>query len=728
MFHNTSTSGLGTSGPGTSGPGFRFNSLRYLLLTLVIVPLLLLSGTVILLASNWSFDYTYEQLFTKVNTDLRVARDGFTSIQVNGQRELYWLANSTALTGSLKNSRHSQLQALLEERRLHGGFDFLKLLNTEGDRILLGNGWQPHKLRASPLTQKALAAPVVELPGDVVSGIEIYSSEQWQNEPHVEANEVRFSLIDTARAVPTQRAIEDRAMIIRTLLPVQDSSGARIALLEGGLLLNRNFQFVDRIRDLVYGPGSLAPGSRGTVTVFLDDVRITTNVPSNDDSRALGTRVSREVHDAVLINGESWVNRAFVVNDWYISAYEPIVDVYEKRVGMLYAGYLEAPFRAELVKAIAALSALVLAGSLLAAFAAILGARSVFAPIESMTSVVRAIARGEHRRIGPIATGNEIGELAFQFDDMLDTLEEHRERIVRDASLLEQKVHDRTRALEKQNFQLQDSIDLLHRTRQQLATAEKLAALGELTAGVAHEINNPTAVILGNMDVLSTELGHGCDVVQTEIDLIIEQVYRIRSITDKLLQYSRSVEHNEGEAGTNRPVDPMQSCSAEPDRAAGPLLAISSKSTALVSIEELVGSTLKLLSHEFSGHQIKVCQKHDCRLDARIERQEFQQVFVNLISNAIASVNGTGQIDIESTDSDTEFVRIAIKDDGCGIEKHNLPRIFDPFFTTGKDQGTGLGLSVSYGIVRRFGGDIQVTSELGAGSEFVVILPGAFPV
>ena len=517
-----------------SGQSVRFSSLRYRLLTLVLVPLLLLSGTVILFASKWSSDYTYEQLFTKVNTDLRVARDSFFRIQSDGQRELSGLANSAALTRNLAAGDTQQLNIILNRQRDHAGFDFLKLLSADGSQVLRDAHWQVHQLRNSPLNDSVLSDSIdSQSAGGGATGIEIYQADEWQRETGVNAQTVVLPLVETARAAPSKRINEDRAMIIRTLQPVFDNQGSRVALLEGGLLLNRNFEFVDEIRDLVYGPGSLAPGSRGTVTVFLEDVRITTNVPTSDESRALGTRVSAEVRDTVLTLGESWVDRAFVVNDWYISAYEPIIDVAGERVGMLYAGYLEAPFREELFTAITVLSALVLAGSLLAIFAAIAGARAIFTPIEIMTAVVRATAAGEHRRIGPIPTGNEIGELASQFDSMLDTLELHRDRIKKDTLLLEEKVQHRTAELEMQNQRLQDSIDLLHQTRRQLANAEKLAALGELTAGVAHEINNPTAVILGNMDVLIADLGTSRKGVQTEIDLIIEQVYRIRSITDR---------------------------------------------------------------------------------------------------------------------------------------------------------------------------------------------------
>lgn len=695
---------------------------------MLLVPLLMLTGTVVLLASKWSSDYTYEQLFTKVNTDLRVAGESFQRIQQDGQQQMSALASSAEMSTLLSQKNSIALLQLLEKQRVRHGFDFLKLLSSDGSRVLRKQGWTQDALRQSPLTDLMMEADRSLDSG--VSGVEIYDASDWQRESHIFSEKVILPLVVTARAAPTERAVENRAMIIRTLQGVKNASGERVALLEGGLLLNRNFEFVDEIRDLVYGPGSLAPGSRGTVTVFLEDVRITTNVPSRDESRALGTRVSVEVRDAVLTRGESWIDRAFVVNDWYISAYEPILDVSGKRVGMLYAGYLEAPFRAELFKAIAVLSALVLAGSLLAVGAAVIGARAIFTPIETMTSVVRATAAGEYRRIGPMPIGNEIGELASQFDAMLDTLETHREKIEHDAAVLEDKVQNRTAELEKQNQRLHDSIDLLHQTRRQLATAEKLAALGELTAGVAHEINNPTAVILGNMDVLVADLGSSSDNVQTEIDLIIEQVYRIRSITDRLLQYSRSDMPNEvghPHSSFRSDISPFPS-----DYDHSPVDP--------VHLEVVIEDTLRMLLHEFEGQQIKISQSYEAQQFALIDRQELQQVLVNLITNAVeaikqqAKLNGENQssgnqsqkalIDIKTFDSEHDTVILSVSDNGCGIEVDHLLRVFDPFFTSGKVQGTGLGLSVSYGIVRRTGGDIRVQSQLGEGSVFEVELPG----
>lgn len=666
-------------------------SLRYRLLALVLVPLLLLAITVVLFAARWSTDYTYQQLFTKVNTDLRVAHDSFQRIQNEQQRSVQILSTDSMLIDLL--DQPVLMNTWIEEQKTLHGFDYLLLLDRNGGQRLTDNGWRAHDFVTSPLTDAALS-PGSELGG--ATGIQILPAENWTKGDYLSASQVIFPLIDTPRATPTLRSAENRAMIIRSVQSVKNAAGERVALLEGARLLNRDFGFVDRIRDLVYGPGSLAPGSIGTVTVFLDDVRITTNVPSNDAPRALGTRVSTEVRETVLERGNSWTDRAFVVNDWYISAYEPIVDVFGDRVGMLYAGYLEEPFRHDLLNAIKLLSALVLVGCLFAIAIAILVARSIFRPIESLSSVVRATAAGEHKRVGAIKSVNEIQELSTQFDAMLDTLEKQRHEIEQGSEYLEQTVQSRTQELRQQNQRLTDSLMLLKQTRLQLETAEKLAALGELTAGVAHEINNPTAVILGNMDILIAEIGDDHADVQTEIDLIIQQVYRIRSITHRLVQYSRA---------ESEPMSPLVQS---------------------VNLPEVVGDTVNLIRHDFFDDSVQILEEHQCTQAAAVDKHEIQQVLVNLVRNAVEALKDiprAGNVVIKTLDKDEREVAVVVSDNGTGIEPAHLARLFDPFFTAGKESGTGLGLSVSYGIVRRYGGRIDVTSKLGVGSTFTVVLP-----
>jgi two-component system NtrC family sensor kinase len=436
----------------------------------------------------------------------------------------------------------------------------------------------------------------------------------------------------------------------------------------------------------------LRSGSIGTVTVFLDDVRITTNVPIRPGERALGTRVSNEVRTNVLDQGHTWIARAFVVNDWYISSYEPIIDVDGNRVGMLYAGFLEAPFRQALINALIVLVLLFFALMGLTALVAVKGAKSIFKPLELMSSVVHATRKGEEKRIGKIISKDEIGSLANELDSMLDLLNERKLLMQNWADELEEKVEERTSELKLKNKELINTIQVLRKTRQKLVIAEKLAALGELTAGVAHEINNPTAVMLGNLDVIISEMGSSLEPVQDEIDLVVNQIYRIKDITNNLLQY------------------------AKPDAYAGYMTDI--------DVNSVIEETLKLVQHLRSAADYRIDLSLKSTLLININQQEFQQVLVNLISNAIHALPvKNGLISIKTSDLQNKGVQIVIQDNGHGMDENIVSKAFNPFYTT-KDQGegTGLGLSISYGLVRRYGGNIEVSSTLNLGTEFIVSL------
>ncbi len=655
---------------------------RYKLLLLVLFPILLVIPLTLALAIYWSNAFTYEQLLMKVTTDLAVANDIFERIQQDYIQRLGNLGESHSFRESYESSDWTAIVRKLRSLRARGHFDFLHLIDANGQWLFEPTFGSGRTSKYSPMMSRALAGlPIV--------GIEIFTQEDLRRESLQLAEKVRLKLVPTPYAYPSNRAIEDRAMVIRAIYPIRDDAGNVMALLDGGILLNGNFEFVDAIRNLVYGRGSLPEDSWGTVTVFLDDVRISANVPHQQHERALGTRASEAVRNKVLQQGGVWTDRAFVVNDLYISAYEPIHDVDGQRVGMLHTGYLEAPFRNARNQALAALVVMFLLVITLSTWVAIRGAKTLFQPIEAMAGVVRATQAGEEKRIGSVASQDEIGELARQFDQMLDLLQERKQQLQHAADELETKVEERTHELKEKNIRLQKTINLLQQTRQRLVTAEKLAALGELTAGIAHEINNPTAVILGNMDVLIYELKEQAEPVRTEIDLIIEQIYRIRAIIDKLLQYSRPTEY----AGYVQPLD----------------------------VNEVIEDTLILVKHEIENQGAVVIKNLQASVSVTINRQELQQVLVNTLVNAAHAIDRKGLITIETADWSGEGVVIRVCDNGEGIPADSLSRIFDPFYST-KHQGTGLGLSVSYGLIRRYGGDITVESEVGKGSCFEILL------
>ncbi len=658
-------------------------SLRYKLLVLVLFPILLIMPIALGLAIYWGSQFSYEQLFIKVNTDLSVAEDNFHRLQEDYLNTLGRLAESYAFYTALESKSGLVVNAQLSELQQSAGFSYLHLLGVDGKRLFLSYGEAEKRGHPSPSLLVALQGyPRVE--------IEIFSAEALDEQSPGLAKQVELPLIDTPRARPTVQRIEGRGMMIRALYPVKNSRGQVVAVLDGGVLLNANFKFVDTIRDLVYGPGSLPKGSIGTVTVFLNDVRITTNVPRTPNQRALGTRVSDEVRTQVLDDGEKWIDRAFVVNDWYISAYQPIIDVNGERVGMLYAGFLESPSRNALWQALGVLILLFLALMLFSSILSISGAKSIFKPLEMMMAVVRATREGYTKRIGKISSMDEIGVLANEFDLLLDLLQERNLQVQQWADQLEEKVDERTAELKLKNQKLVTTIQILRETRAQLIAAEKLAALGELTAGVAHEINNPTAVMLGNLDLLVEELGDNATPVKGEIDLIIEQIFRIKDIINNLLQYARPDEITE--------------------------------TPSVIDVNEVVQHTLALVRYLRKQKQFEIRIDLNASRPVKINPHELQQVLVNLFVNAVHALDSSaGIISLSTDDWDEKGVVIRIEDNGMGIEEEQIEMIFNPFHTSKRvGEGTGLGLSVSYGLIKKYGGDITVRSDRGQGSLFSV--------
>jgi len=656
-------------------------SLRTKLLVLVLFPILLVAPATVGFAVLWSHGFNREQLLHRVNTDLVVAHDAFARLQRDYLHELERLTGSYAFYTAFRDGDAARVQDQLATVRGTTGFDFVHVTDLQGRWILSG---EQGASRRSLLRQQAVTvgAPVV--------GLEIHGPDDLAAEASGLAERVRLALVPTPRAAPTDRALEDRALVVRAVAPVRDTKGTLVALLDGGVIINKDFQLVDAVRDLVYGPGSLPEGSRGTVTVFLDDVRISTNVPLEPGERALGTRVSREVRDSVLGRGETFVNRAFVVNDWYISAYEPIVDVSGRRVGMLYAGFLEAPFHDAYRGTVAIVAAMLLLGVLLAGAVAVVGARAIARPIEQMAAVARDLRAGRDRRIGDVGTRDELGELARQFDETLDLLKLRNDEVRRAADRLEATVESRTAELRDKNRRLEETVALLRTTRRQLVAAEKLAALGEVTAGVAHEINNPIAIIQGNLEVMRQLLGPAADEVDTEVELVMEQVRRIHTIVDNLLRYSRPA----------RPVERPTP----------------------VDMRRLIADTLDLVEHEAQACGVRIAVRHEAANPVAIDAHELQQVLVNLLVNAVQASPRGGVVTLACRDWDTRGVALSVTDRGDGIAPQHLSRVFDPFFTTKGSRGTGLGLSVSYGIVQGYGGDIQVRSRPGDGACFEVFL------
>jgi len=499
------------------------------------------------------------------------------------------------------------------------------------------------------------------------------------------AARVSVPLVETRNAAPTDRASEDRAMVLLSTRAVPGADGKLLGHLQAGLLLNRNLPFIDHINEIVYPEGSLPYGSRGTATLFLDDVRISTNVRlfgAEQDERAIGTRVSQAVREVVLGSGRTWLDRAFVVNDWYVSAYEPLQDSAGRRVGMLYVCFTEEPFRwikVSILLAIGATSFLVMIGG---AWVSLRWARRIFAPLETMADTMRRVEDGElQARVGGTGRRDEIGQLAGHLDHLLDTIDDKTRALQRWNAELDAKVSERTRELEA--------------AQGQLVRSEKLATVGQLTASIAHEVNNPIAVIQGNLDLMRELLGPDAHKVQAELRLVDEQIERMRLIVTQLLQYARPAEF----AGYLEPLDPNR----------------------------LIEDSLVLASHQLSRSGISVQRELRATGQPAVNRGEMQQVIMNLLVNAIQAMPQGGTLTLRSQDVRTPVgpaVQWSVQDTGAGLSPELLAELFKPFVTRRKG-GTGLGLWISRSLVERYGGTLEAGPRTDGitGAVFTVRLP-----
>ncbi len=305
-------------------------------------------------------------------------------------------------------------------------------------------------------------------------------------------------------------------------------------------------------------------------------------------------------------------------------------------------------------------------------------AQSIAKPILRLRSISQAVASGDLNQSTGLKGSDEIGELASAFDTMTHHL---RERTAEAARLYAETV--------KRNEELADANARLQRTQAQLVQSEKLASVGQLTAGIVHDVKNPLAVIKGLAEELQEEVGLGPSTLD-QLKTIRQSATRASTIVEDLLKFARQ----------------------------------STPEMETRDIRETVESSMRLT--EYLMRKAGVDSQLDLPEESvmmTFDATQIEQVLINLITNAVQAMPDGGKLRV-SLGKAEEAVAIAVQDSGIGIPRENLSRIFDPFFTTKPEgQGTGLGLSVSFGIVTHHGGRIEVDSKMGKGTTFTVLLP-----
>ncbi|MGQ9510104.1 MAG: ATP-binding protein [Thermodesulfobacteriota bacterium] len=330
------------------------------------------------------------------------------------------------------------------------------------------------------------------------------------------------------------------------------------------------------------------------------------------------------------------------------------------------------------------LTLIILDSIVLIFFGSFLLSRVLVKPVKELVSLTKKISEGNLNQTIEFSSNNEIGQLIYSFNRMVEQLREKQG-----------KIEKHLESLELTNKKLQEA-------QEELIRSEKLASIGRFAAGVAHEVGNPLGSILGYTSLLSKE-GIDKEEEKEYLKRIEKEIERINRIVRELLDYARPTKFEIKE----------------------------------VEVNQVIENTLSLLSYQKSFKNIET--KLDLKPNLSLIRGDdswLSQVFMNIILNAIDAMPHGGTLRIKTDEFiagdgiSTKFskgdhlVRIQFSDTGLGIKKEDLKKIFDPFFTTkDPDKGTGLGLSVSLRIVESLGGEIRVESEPEKGSTFEVYFP-----
>ena len=275
----------------------------------------------------------------RVKEALNGARWLYTAKINELDRAVYLTSLRYILTRALKKENALLIKNDMKRLMIDQGLDFLTLVDKKGTVLLR---FHDPTLSGDSLIKDPFILEALKNNG--ISGTQVLSRSGLLKEGKPLADRAVFYSIPTPMEKPNRELTENSGMVLKAAHPILDEDGNVLGALMGGILLNRNCEIVDGIKSILFKDAKYKGKEIGTATIFLGDLRISTNVMDREGNRAIGTRVSEEVYKKVLGKGLPWIQRAFVVDDWYITAYEPIRDVQDKIVGMLYVGMLESKY------------------------------------------------------------------------------------------------------------------------------------------------------------------------------------------------------------------------------------------------------------------------------------------------------------------------------------------------------------------------------------------------
>lgn len=643
--------------------------------------------------------FIVRQAQDKIVNDLNSAREIYKAQLDAIEETLHRGAISYALVHPLTNRNAQAIRREMQGLLRRNDLTILTLTDATGRVVMrAANPSLKDDRPRFPLLARALT-------GISGASTEIMTRKELERENPLLGHLIDIRLISTPKARKTDVQRLDSGMAMLAAWPVYDGVGNLIGVLYGGKLLNHDNSLVDKIKAVVFSTNAMD----GTSTLFQDDVRIATNVLDSSGNRAIGTRVSAEVYEKVVQNRQRWSDRAFVVNDWYISAYEPIYNSLHRVIGILYVGMKETPFIALRKKILTFLTIIPAIGIILILLVAFYFASQFARRITNLTSELDNISQGNYRGSVVVQGNDEVSQLSERFNEMIATLAQRNESIEALHRGLQDEVKNRTADLEARNRELleikqhllemmadkrvvnqrlEESLESLRKAQQQLIRSGKLAALGTLVAGIAHEINNPVAIVSGNLELLAmdTEVRQKFAV---ELEIIVSQMRKIKGLIENMLPFSRIKQSDLQKIDINEVMKQV----------IGPF--IPQINAARIVVETDLKAQKPLLSDEAS----------------------LNQIFTNLVTNSLQAMSAQegGHLRITTRD-EGDCVEVVISDTGCGMTQEQVENMFNPFYST-KPKGYGLGLAIGHELLSCLGGAVNVESAPQEGTSITILLP-----
>jgi two-component system NtrC family sensor kinase len=566
-------------------------------------------------------------------------------------------AKRDILVAELRNKNAPPLRTLLEKVRIDNDLDFLSLTDTRGFVVVRTR--YPYYF-GDDQSNDALVSRA--LGGESISGTQILPQETLNQEGEGLAEQAFMIFVKTPRTAPRARDRETDGMVIKAAVPVFDSNEELLGVLYGGILLNRNYEVVDRVKDIMFKNETYQGKEIGTATIFQWDLRVSTNVRNVKGLRAIGTRVAEDVYKKVLENGEPFIGRAYVVNADYITAYEPIRSVTGSVLGILYVGILEQPFLDMRNQVVLLFFSIALVGVVVALIIGYFLARSISKPIEKLAYATYEVSQGNFPATLDVTSDDEIGQLAQSFLYMSQSLK-------------------------------QTMYDLKELNKRYLG----------LLGFTTHELKQPLGVLKGYLIMLQDEtLGKLSSTLQKEA--ILEMRSNVNTLSDMIQKYLQLTKIEAGKLVVEkRRINLFE-------EAIEPVLEGESSQLAIKNMKIEVEARERL-------EQLKVTA------DPILMRIVFSNLITNAIKYGITG--GLITLGF-SEEKDCYRFHVKNEGPGIPEDKltavfDKFVRI--DYKELGKQLGTGLGLYNTKEIIEKHDGTIWAESETGKWANFIFEIP-----